>query len=162
MTLSKYLDKSIYWPNYYDGYHSFEGFRNEHIETYGHKPYTSPFMTKRWGLANSINEDQRKQPWEGIEELQVYYNWIRDFILAPGDRQNVILLSLGRPGANYRDALPQPGGEFSESAYDPIDFCTVLGLPQIVIPIGQNPYESRVTDQTEYAPIVASLAGPRG
>lgn len=31
-----------------------------------------------------------------------------------------------------------------------------------MIPVGQNPYESRVTDQTEYAPIVASLAGPRG
>lgn len=31
-----------------------------------------------------------------------------------------------------------------------------------MISVGQNPYESRVTDQTEYAPIVASFAGPRG
>ncbi|KAG6359540.1 hypothetical protein INS49_013061 [Diaporthe citri] len=144
----------------------YDCFRKEHLEKYGHKPYTSLFMTKRWGLSNSITENQRNK---GIEELQEYYNWVRDFILTPGDNQNAILLPLGRRGANYRDNFSHPGGEFSESAYDPIDFCTVLGLPQVIIPklthvilLGQNPYESRVTDQTEYAPIVASLAGPRG
>lgn len=69
MTLSKYLDmvcltpvylprgicangfplhQSIFWPNYYDGYHSYDQFRKDHLERYGYKPYTSPFMTKRW------------------------------------------------------------------------------------------------------------------
>lgn len=31
-----------------------------------------------------------------------------------------------------------------------------------MITVGQNPYKSRVTDRTEYAPIVASLTGLRG
>lgn len=65
---------------------------------------------------------------------------------------------------------------------DPIDFCTVLGLPQIVIPsksaedfvldigclmqshvlsLGKNPYKSRIAGETEYATTFASLAGPR-
>lgn len=61
----------------------------------------------------------------------------------------------------------------------------MLGLPQLVVPsmlqfpaptysskainlfltvwtVGQNPYDSPITDTVEYAPIVASLAGPKG
>lgn len=33
-----------------------------------------------------------------------------------------------------------PRGEFSKSAYDPIDFCTVLGLPRVIIPIKSIDY----------------------
>ncbi|KAK3314439.1 hypothetical protein B0H66DRAFT_535353 [Apodospora peruviana] len=148
-TLLEYLDKqrliantkSISWPNYYDGYHSYDQFRRYFQAKFGHSLYTSPFMTRRWGLASDITEDEETRDTE----------------------YNFVLLPLGRPGANYRDIVPTSGSGggslFSESVYDPIDFCTVLGLPQPVIPIGQNPYESRVTAATEYAPIVASLVG---
>lgn len=40
--------KSIFWPNYYDVYHSHDRFRREYQEKFDHKPYASPFMTKRW------------------------------------------------------------------------------------------------------------------
>ncbi|KAI0388524.1 hypothetical protein F5Y17DRAFT_452461 [Xylariaceae sp. FL0594] len=126
---------------------------------YGYPPYTSPFMTKRWGLCEQITKEQRDQ---GLQELKIYYSWVRDHVLRDGTEDNIILLPLGRAGANYRDVVPQPGGEFSDSAYDPVDFATVLGLPQIVIPVGQNSFESKVTKRVEYVPIVASLAGPRG
>ncbi|KAK4139840.1 putative amidase [Dichotomopilus funicola] len=151
--------KSIYWPNYYDGYHTYDKFRDGFQAKFGHPPYASPFMTRRWGLATNITQEQREQ---GLAELGVYYTWVRGHILKPDTEYNFVLLPLGRPGANYRDIVPTPGGELSESAYDPVDFATVLGLPQLVIPISQNPYESRVSKRTEYAPIVASLAGPRG
>ncbi|KAH6620994.1 amidase signature domain-containing protein [Chaetomium sp. MPI-SDFR-AT-0129] len=157
--LQEYLGMSIYWPNYYDGYHTYDKFRDGFQAKFGHPPYASPFMTRRWGLATNITQEQRDQ---GLAELGVYYTWVRDHILKPDTEYNFVLLPLRRPGANYRDIVPIPGGEFSESAYDPVDFATVLGLPQLVIPIGQNPYESRVSKRTEYAPIVASLAGPRG
>ncbi|KAK3297432.1 amidase signature domain-containing protein, partial [Chaetomium fimeti] len=158
ITLQEYLGM----PNYYDGYHTYDKFRNDFQAKFGYPPYTSPFMTRRWALASNITQEQRDQ---GLAELEVYYTWVRDEILKPDTEYNFILLPLGRPGANYRDIVPTPGGEFSESAYDTVDFCTVLGLPQLVIPghaVGQNPYESRVSGRTEYAPIVASLAGPRG
>ncbi|KAI0388525.1 hypothetical protein F5Y17DRAFT_452464 [Xylariaceae sp. FL0594] len=28
-SLKEFLDKSIYWPNYYDGYHSYDAFRQD-------------------------------------------------------------------------------------------------------------------------------------
>lgn len=58
-----------------------------------------------------------------------------------------------------------------------MDLSTVIGLPQLVVPstildyglsssnrgiVGQNQYESKVTERTEYAPIVASIFGPKG
>ncbi|GAP92178.1 putative amidase [Rosellinia necatrix] len=158
-TLEQFLDKSIYWPNYYDGYHSYDTFRQEFQRKYGFPPYTSPFMTKRWALCDDISKEQRDQ---GFREIDVYYTWIRDHVLKEGLEDNIMVLPLGRSGANYRDVVPQPGGEFSTSAYDPMDLATVLGLPHLVIPVGQNPFESKVTKRTEYVPIVASLTGPRG
>ncbi|KAK4194619.1 amidase signature domain-containing protein [Triangularia verruculosa] len=131
ITLQKYLDMSIYWPNYYDGFHTYDRFRDDFQQKFGHPPYVSPFMTRRWGLASNITKEQRDQ---GLAELNVCYQWVRDSILKPEAEYNFVLLPLGRPGANYRDIVPTAGGEFSESAYDPVDFCTVLGLPQIVIP----------------------------
>ncbi|KAI0099877.1 amidase signature enzyme [Nemania sp. FL0031] len=156
--LKAYLN-SIYWPNYFDGYDSYDTFRQEFQEKYGFPPYTSPFMTKRWGLCDHISKEQRDQ---GLREIEVYYTWVRDHVVKEGLEDNIMVLPLGRPGANYRDIVPQPGAEFSTSAYDPIDFASVLGLPQLVIPVGQNAFESRVTKRTEYVPIVASLTGPRG
>ncbi|KAI1116420.1 amidase signature enzyme [Nemania sp. NC0429] len=158
-TLEQFLDKSIYWPNYFDGYHSYDAFRHEFQQKYGFPPYTSPFMTKRWALCDDISKEQRDQ---GLREVEIYYDWIRDHVLKDGTEDNIMILPLGRAGANYRDVLPKPGGEFSTSAYDPVDLASVLGLPHLVIPVGQNPFQSKVTKRTEYVPIVASLTGPRG
>ncbi|KAH6617363.1 amidase signature domain-containing protein [Chaetomium tenue] len=160
-TLQMYLSrtKSTYGPNYYDGYHTYNKFRDDFQEKFGYPPYASPFMTRRWGLATNIIQEHRDQC---LDDLGVYYDWVLDNILKPDTEYNFVLLPLGRPGANYRDIVPESGSEFFASLDDPGDFCTVFSLPQLVIPIGQNPYHSRVSGRTEYAPIVASLAGPQG
>ncbi|KAI1121232.1 amidase signature enzyme [Nemania abortiva] len=157
-TLEQFLDKSTYSPNYYDGFHSYDTFRQEFQQKYGFPPYTSPFMTQRWALCDDISKEERDQ---GLKVLKVYDAWVRDHVLKEGIEDNVMILPLGRPGANYRDIAPQPGGEFTTSAYDPMDFSSALGLPQLIIPVGQNPFESKVTKRIEYVPIVASLTGPR-
>ncbi|KAK3385195.1 hypothetical protein B0H63DRAFT_522538 [Podospora didyma] len=88
------MTKSIHWPNYYDGYHSYDQFREDFKVKFGHAPYTSPFMSRRWGLASNISEDQRHR---GLDELDVYYSWVRDHILKPETEYNFVLLPLGRP-----------------------------------------------------------------
>lgn len=47
-TLYEYLDKSIYWPNCHDGFHSWDEFLAEHEAEFSTPTYTSPFMTRRW------------------------------------------------------------------------------------------------------------------
>ena len=56
-------------------------------------------------LADDITQEQRDQ---GLAELDTYYSWVRDEILKVGTENNIIVLPLGRPGANYRDTVPAP------------------------------------------------------
>lgn len=96
----------------------------------------------------------------GMYQCAIHFRWCK------------YLISIWKyPSRDFSDRF----GDCSESAYDPIDFCTVLGLPQIVIPskaakdfvldigflkhshvlsLGKNPYNSRITGKTEYAAIL--------
>ncbi|PQE32013.1 amidase signature domain-containing protein [Rutstroemia sp. NJR-2017a WRK4] len=47
-------------------------------------------------------------------------------------------------------------------AFSPNYIASVLGLPQVVVPIGQIPFESRISKRTEYLPTVGSIAGAPG
>jgi hypothetical protein len=80
--------------------------------------------------------------------------------------------------ASVVDKNRKPGQIYS--GYDEDFFSSILGLPQIVVPstvlrlssasvpalthgiVGQNPFESRISERTEFAPIVGSLTGVRG
>lgn len=44
-TLTK---KSVYWVNSYDVYHSYDNFRADYINKFGHQPYVSPWHKARW------------------------------------------------------------------------------------------------------------------
>lgn len=102
--------------------------------------------------------------------------------------KTVMMIPVGRPGANYRDTLPEPGrGGPPDTAFSPMYLPTAIGSPHIIVPskktyapssgmqgedqkmlilcsstVGQNPFESRVSGNVEYAPIVGSLVGAKG
>ena len=61
-------------------------------------------------LANDITKEQRDQ---GIAEIAIYQEWITKHILPQGRTDGspapIMILPLGRPGANYRDIVPKPG-----------------------------------------------------
>jgi hypothetical protein len=66
-------------------------------------------LTPKRGLADDITQEQRDQ---GLAEIEVYYEWIRKYILPQESDVSwgpMMLLPLGRPGANYRDIVPDPG-----------------------------------------------------
>ncbi|KAL8934633.1 MAG: hypothetical protein Q9216_005808 [Gyalolechia sp. 2 TL-2023] len=89
---------------------------------------------------------------------------LKDYLAkAKGQPEAIVVVPLGRPGANYRDVVPPPDqGKVAPTSYNPLWFASILGLPQLVVPIGQNPYESKLSGQKEYAPIVGSIVGNKG
>ncbi|KAJ5116053.1 hypothetical protein N7456_000401 [Penicillium angulare] len=155
--LDEYMRNSGYWPNFYDGYHVYDDLIAGHQREFEKKVYTSPFMTTRWQRGIDTTKEERDR---GIAECETVAAWIYSEILTAG---SIMLLPLGRPGANYRDLIPEPSrGGPPETAFSPCYLPTTIGAPHIVVPIGQNPFESRVSGNIEYAPIVGSLVGPKG
>ncbi|KAF2645931.1 amidase signature enzyme [Massarina eburnea CBS 473.64] len=157
--ISDYLKNSAFWPLYYDSYHNYDQFRADYREKFGKEAYVSPSQAWKWDLGSKITLEERER---GLSEINIYKEWVGRHILttdADGDTETIIILPLGNAEPDYRDVrnkLPQVTPSF-----DPKYFVSMLGLPQIVVPIAQFPYESRVSKMTEYIPIVATFAGPQ-
>ncbi|KAJ5735194.1 uncharacterized protein N7483_000319 [Penicillium malachiteum] len=167
--LDKYLEKSGYWPNFYDGHHVYDEFISGYQKRFSKKVYTSPFMTSCWNevtnaifdecerqLGNDITKEERDR---GLQECEIFSPWIYSKVLTP---EVIMLLPLGRPGANYRDSVGNATAGPPSTTFSPIYFSTIIGAPQVVVPVGQNPFESRVSGNIECAPIVVSLIGHKG
>ncbi|KAE9364327.1 amidase signature enzyme [Stipitochalara longipes BDJ] len=165
-SIEDYLVMSWYYPMYYDAYHNMDQFRADYHEKFGKDPYISPAQRDRWTKGQETTPEQREQ---AFQELKVFRRWIDEnvFPREVGFSSGVImLLPLGRAGPNYRDTLPQPSTSpptvAELTAYDPGLFASMIGFPQIVVPIGQSQFTSRNSGQKCYVPIVGSLVGSPG
>ncbi|KAK4204937.1 amidase signature domain protein [Triangularia verruculosa] len=154
------LEMSAVWPMYYDTYHTFDDFRSEYLEKFGTPAYVGPYMQTWWGIAVSFTEEERAQ---GVAEMKVFRTWFEKHIMGL-DKDSVtdavMIMPFGSAAPKYRDdpnKLPSIVGSFSVF-YLP----AVLQTPVLIVPIGQKPYDSRISGKKEYLPIVSSLMGAKG
>ncbi|KUL82209.1 hypothetical protein ZTR_10165 [Talaromyces verruculosus] len=76
--------------------------------------------------------------------------------------KTIMVVPYGSPEPKYRDEAPPAGGNSGPSSYNPNFFATILGLPKVIVPVGQIPFVFKVTKRTEYLPAVAGLIGEKG
>lgn len=79
-SLQEYIEKSGFYPFYYDGYHNWDYFREGYSKVYGRLPYVGPYVRWKWKQGSGISEAQRKQ---AKEEIEVYRRWFEENILGP-------------------------------------------------------------------------------
>ncbi|EED22766.1 amidase, putative [Talaromyces stipitatus ATCC 10500] len=155
--LADYLRKTGYWINMYDGYHNFGEFRDLYEQKFNEAPYISPVQTSKWESGRLVTPEQRA---EAVEQSTTFKNWIKENIIKDGT--TIMVVAVGNPGPSYRDELPPPVPSGPGGSYNANFFATILGLPQIIVPVGQLPFTSKVTKRTEYIPVVAGLVGGAG
>ncbi|KAJ0123645.1 amidase [Diaporthe amygdali] len=158
--LKTYIEKTAYYPFYYDGYNEFSQFREDYEKQFGKPVYLGPYMRWKWDQGVAVTLDQKNQ---AVGELEVYRRWFRENIMQQvegGGSDAVLILPCGSGEPKYRD-LPNaaPG---VVPGFSPNYIASMQALPQLVIPVGQIPFKSRISDRTEYLPIVASMAGAPG
>jgi len=160
LTLREFLGKSANHINQYYVYHSFDGFRKEYQEEFGQQPYVSPSHLARWERGATVTDEERDQ---SLAKIDVFKKWVDREIWQRHDQSDISIMIVpqGRPGANYRDVVGTPAGGAPAGSYTTILTTSMLGCPQLVVPIGQNPYESKISGRTEYAPIMTTLIGPQ-
>ncbi|KAI2616845.1 amidase signature enzyme [Hypoxylon sp. NC1633] len=159
-TIAEFLENSGFWPMYYDNYHTFDEFRGGYEKRFGKPVYVSPSQQWKWDLGSRVTLEERAQ---GLSECQVYKKWIEQFVLTMDSERNsdaVILLPLGNAKPEYRDV--ESGPPRVVKSFEPKYFGSILGLPQIVTPIGQLAYVSRITKRSEHIPVIATIAGAQG
>ncbi|KAI1423369.1 hypothetical protein F5Y12DRAFT_758083 [Xylaria sp. FL1777] len=145
--------------NGYDNLHNFDEFNEMYRLKFGKEPYVSPTHRERWDTRRNVTAQERD---EGLVKMQKYREWAAN-VLFGGDSTKLMVVPQGRPGANYRDGVGNSSHPGTPSGpLGPIFTISMWGLPQVIIPIGQHPYNSRVSGLEEQAPMFTTLIGPAG
>ncbi|KAI1360437.1 hypothetical protein F5Y08DRAFT_47522 [Xylaria arbuscula] len=155
-SVDEYLTDVIPQTYYYAYYHSTDDFRAAYAKSHdGNTPYVIPFVQRRWTKGSAVTPAQHK---EATRKLDVYKSWLMNTLFS--SRYRLVILPVANATSNYRDVL-SPSPE-DQSALDELFIPPILGSPDIVVPIGDVPYASRITHQTEYLPVVANIVGAPG
>ncbi|KAK1833473.1 amidase signature domain-containing protein [Podospora conica] len=152
--------------NFYDNKHNFDKFRAAYQEKFKKSAYISPAQLARWNRKDDETQQERDQ---SLKEVELFRAWAGQTLLSSrgdGRYDTIMIVPHGRPGANYRD-VPPPTSPCSGPSTKPkilnaVYTVSAMGTPQLLIPIGQNPYQSRVSGREEFAPIFTTLVGGPG
>ncbi|KAH6694856.1 putative amidase [Leptodontidium sp. MPI-SDFR-AT-0119] len=158
--IKDYLEKSAFWPYCYEFYHSFDEFRELMLEKFGRQPYGGPTVQYRWDIGSSMTAEDC---YQGQQEQNVFRDWFEAKVLHhdPDTLSNAILvLPYGLADPAYRDVpnnIPGTYHTLTSKLLSP-----VLQIPQLVFPIGQKAYLSKISNRIEHIPIACTLLGARG
>ncbi|GAB1319268.1 hypothetical protein MFIFM68171_09478 [Madurella fahalii] len=154
-----YTVKTGYNLFYHGIYHEYDAFRENHFKKFGTKVYVSPSMQWRWDRGAEVT---RSEVETSYKELKVLQAWFAKEVLR-ADRTSgstaILILPVGPEQADYRDAyiLPKP-----RYGVDALSLASFMRMPQLVVPIGQEEYNSRVSGRKESFPVASSIAGAHG
>lgn len=154
-SLEAYLKDVIVQTLYYASYLKHTFYHNKYKDQYGKEPEIHSVLRWQLDLGKSVTPEQNRR---AVDRLLVFRSWFLSQFMRPRNQRVVIMVipvSEGVP--NYRGCPPRPYKV--PSGFDPFSLSSMLGCPDLVIPIGESPFESRFTDGEEHLPFCVSLLG---
>ncbi|KAL8903055.1 MAG: hypothetical protein Q9207_004187 [Kuettlingeria erythrocarpa] len=98
-SLEKYMIKANMW---FDDYHAFDDFRQQHWEQYHKAPYLTPPTRVAWDFGKSIAESDRD---EAARKVQIFRAWFRAQFFQ--DSQPLSIMPIENTVPRYRDDPPE-------------------------------------------------------
>ncbi|KAL8364197.1 hypothetical protein RB601_009776 [Gaeumannomyces tritici] len=128
-------------------------------QAFGRQPYMPPPLgIHTWDKARDCSSEQRK---EGAVRFEVYRQWLLRTVLQAEAHDTVLIWPIAIVEPVYRDEWPRPPTG-DQLLWEPLLLAPVSGAPELVIPVGEVPYVSRVSGKEEVLPVCISMLGPPG
>ncbi|KAF2654218.1 amidase signature enzyme, partial [Lophiostoma macrostomum CBS 122681] len=155
--LRSYLERAGLHTFVHDFYHNSDAFRSRYESRYGHPPHVNKVTRWRWDVGSRITRDQRDH---AFRRTQIYKSWVLDSILEVDKETALVVLPIKDAVPNYRDT--DPGPPFAQDVWDPLWLSSVLGAPEMSVPVGNISYRSRITRRDELLPVSVLVMSPPG
>ena len=155
--LQTYLADVVVQTFYYSFYHSQTSFRDRYLKDFHREPYVNSFVKWRWNLGKKVTEPQHQ---EGMRRLDVYKSWFLKEIFGGLGKNTILVMPISEGVPNYRDHPPATPSV--QSGFDALFLSPILGCPDLVVPIGQIEYDSRISGRAEQLPLCVNLIGVPG
>ncbi|KFA46974.1 hypothetical protein S40293_09794 [Stachybotrys chartarum IBT 40293] len=158
--MQEYIGDASFRLLCYESYHHFGQFRQEYGNEFHRQPFVEPTVRYRWEIGKLLSHGDAD---ELRGRLDIFRKWFNQTIMpidsyATSATIMVLPWHMGEP--KYRDEKTEPPNAVHGFTAELL--ATVLGTPYLLVPFAQLPYESRISDNTEYRPFSGSIIGPRG
>lgn len=95
-----------------------------------------------------------------MHQLNVYKKWVLDSAMQRNTNLAFLMMPTSNSMVNYRDAPSPPVAQ--PTGFDPLILSPILGAPDVVIPIGEYEYDSRISGRKEFLPVAVDVVGLPG
>jgi len=156
LSLDEYM-KDVPNDLWYDGYHALDDFREKYQTKHGKNPYVSPVVRGDWADAKTITKAARDV---AVERLAIHREWFLNKVMASNTHNTIVIVPVENISPRYRDdppTFPRDGHGTMCSYLSPS-----IGAPELVVPIEQIPYDSKVTGKKEFLPFAVGIVGLPG
>lgn len=157
LDIHDFLDKLNVRTYYHDFFHSTDSFRTAYRNEFQKSPYVNVFVQSIWDMGRKVTSEEYKQ---GMKDLETYREWFFHHVLRPTERNAVLILPIANIEPNYRNASQST--KPITNAFNSLYLPPILGGPDIVLPIGQWGYHSRISNVQESLPIAVNVVGTPG
>ncbi|KAH6971662.1 amidase signature domain-containing protein [Ilyonectria sp. MPI-CAGE-AT-0026] len=144
----------------FDLWKNTQRFRDEYQQKFGKRPYVNPTIRLRWyhPPLESTADGQKA----ALKRKEIFKKWFLESVLsveAPNELTTITVAPISDEEPKYRDVYKQ-GPWMGGNGFHCNFLSPLTGCPEVVVPIDQIPYQSRVTKRQEFLPIVVAILGP--
>lgn len=160
-SLFEYFNSTLPWTYAKSQYETYKTFQDDHVKKFGYTPYFNPEAQFKMKWLPTITSEMHGQ---ASIQLGVFQEWFeKNFIPASkeGESQALLLIpwTTGKP--DYRD-IYRDKPDWAGYGWFYYMVAPFAKAPEVILPIGQTPYRSKVTNREEWLPASIGVVGARG
>ena len=156
-SVEDYLKDTVINSYYRDFYNSTDKFRATYRDKHHKEPFVTPFNHWRWEIGEQVSEAHYK---DSMHRLSVYKQWFLKAVMQDDELESLLVLPIANVEPNYRDTPPPE--PTPPTGFDSLFIPPILGSPDLVVPLGEIPYHSRISNKQEFLPVAVDIVGLPG
>ncbi|KAM0463187.1 hypothetical protein ACHAPV_003314 [Trichoderma viride] len=161
LSIDDYFNTTFVTASSPDQWAMLKTFHAEYESAFGHAPPLNPQLQWKMEFLPTQTIEGQKQ---GEKEIEAFRAWFEKYVLQAdedGCSETILVLPWTQGEPSYRDEYGDRPNWTGEGWF--FYFIAVYaGAPEVILPIGQTPYHSRLTKRQEWLPVAIGLMGARG
>ncbi|KKZ66861.1 hypothetical protein EMCG_07467 [[Emmonsia] crescens] len=145
-----------------DQWNMLKSFHAEYNSVFGHAPALNPQL--QWKMWEFLPKQTMEMQKRGEKEVGIFRSWFEKHVMLAdedGCSESILVLPWTQGQPNFRDEYRERPSWTGEGWF--FYFISVYaGAPEVILPVGQTSYHSRVTKREEWLPVAIGLMGARG
>ena len=160
-SLASYFHNTLPWAYAPTQWQTYEMFQEDYWKVFGKAPYFNPEGQFKMDWLPTVTSEMHK---DGLKKMSIFQSWFEENLIGPsedGSSEASLLLPWTKGTPNYRDVYrPQP--DWADYGWQYYMISPFTRAPEMIIPIGQIPFLSKVTKREEWLPVSLGVIGARG